>query len=138
MQETAIILWQKFDEYEPGTSFSAWGMHVARNVVFNYRRKYGKRSRLFNDHMCKILESYARESAKELSVTEEFLHECIKKLKPMDQHLIKLRYEQRLPVQNIAHQVKRSADSLYHSFSRIYAALKQCVSQQLEARGISI
>jgi len=138
MQETAIILWQKFDEYEPGTSFSAWGMHVARNVVFNYRRKYGNRSQLFNDHMCQILEDYAQDCARELSATEESLRECINKLKPMDRRLIKLRYEQRIPVQNIATQVKRSADSLYHSFSRIYAALKQCVSQLLEARGISI
>jgi RNA polymerase sigma-70 factor (ECF subfamily) len=138
MQETAIILWQKFDEYEPGTSFSAWGMHVARNVVFNYRRKYSNRSQLFDDHMCKILEDYAQDRTRELSATEEFLRECINKLKPVDRHLIKLRYEQRIPVQNIATQVKRSADSLYHSFSRIYAALKQCVSQQLESRGISI
>jgi RNA polymerase sigma-70 factor (ECF subfamily) len=136
MQETAIILWQKFDEYKPGTSFAAWGMHVARNVVFNYRRKYGKRSQLFNDNMCQILEGYAQESARELSAIEESLRECIKKLKPADQNLIKLRYEQRISVQNIATQVKRSADSLYHSFSRIYAVLKQCVSQQLEARGI--
>jgi len=138
MQETAIILWQKFDEYEPETSFTAWGMQVARNVAFNYRRKYGKRSQIFNDHMYQILEGYAQESARDLNATEESLHECIKKLKPMDQHLIKLRYEQRISVQNIAIQVKRSADSLYHSFSRIYAALKQCVSQQLEARGIRI
>ena len=138
MQETAIILWQKFDEYMPGTSFTAWGIQVARNVVFNYRRKYSKRSQLFNDHMYQILEGYAQESARELSVTEESLRECIKKLKPADQHLIKLRYEQRISVQNIALQDKRSADSLYHSFSRCYAVLKQCVSQQLEARGIRI
>ena len=138
MQETAIILWQKFDEYEPGTSFSAWGMNVARNVVFNYRRKYGNRSHLFNDHMYQMLEDYAQNCARELSATEESLRECINKLTPTDRHLIKLRYEQRIPVQNIAAQVKRSADSLYHSFSRIYAALKQCVSQQLEARGINL
>ncbi len=138
MQETAIILWKKFDEYEPGTSFSAWGMNVARNVVFNYRRKLGNRSQLFNDHMYQMLEDYAQNSARELSATEEFLRDCINKLTPTDQQLIKLRYEQRIPVQNIATQVKRSADSLYHSFSRIYAALKQCVSQQLEARGINL
>jgi len=138
MQETAIILWQKFDDYKPDTSFAAWGIQVARNVVFNYRRKHSKRSQIFNDHICRILEGYAQQCARELSATEESLHECIQKLKPMDRHLVKLRYEQHIPVQEIAAQIKRSADSVYHSFSRIYVTLKQCVSQQLEIRGIRI
>ena len=88
--------------------------------------------------MYRILEDHAQECAKELSATEESLRDCITKLKPIDQHLIRLRYEQHVPTQKIAAQVKRSADSLYHSFSRIYAVLRQCVSQQLEARGIRI
>ena len=33
MQETAIILWQKFDDCVPGTSFAAWGIQVAQYIV---------------------------------------------------------------------------------------------------------
>src|SRR5690606_34393882 len=45
-QRTAIILWQKFGEYVPGTNFLTWACQVARWEINNYRRTKG-RSRLY-------------------------------------------------------------------------------------------
>ena len=36
LQETASILWEKFDEYIPEKSFAAWAVGIARNKIYNF------------------------------------------------------------------------------------------------------
>ncbi len=38
-QETNVVLWQKADQYQPGTNFRAWVLAVARFEVQNFRRQ---------------------------------------------------------------------------------------------------
>ena len=39
MQETAALLWKKFDEYEAGTHFDRWAMRVAFHQTRYFRQK---------------------------------------------------------------------------------------------------
>lgn len=42
MQETSIVLWRKFDEFDPdrpGSKFTDWAFMIARYEVLKYRRK---------------------------------------------------------------------------------------------------
>ena len=41
-QKTCILLWQKFDEYEPGTNFRAWAFRVAYYKVLQLRQQRQK------------------------------------------------------------------------------------------------
>ena len=36
LQETSAVLWQKFDEFDPGTNFAAWSLRIARFQVMAY------------------------------------------------------------------------------------------------------
>jgi len=39
LQDTAAVLWRKFDEFEPDCDFIAWALSIARFQVLNYRKK---------------------------------------------------------------------------------------------------
>lgn len=41
-----MVLWRKFDQFEPGSRFDQWAFRVARNQILYYRQKI-TRERLF-------------------------------------------------------------------------------------------
>ena len=36
-QETCLVLWEKFSEFQPGTNFLAWALCVARNKAMSFQ-----------------------------------------------------------------------------------------------------
>ena len=42
-QETCLVLWQKFDEFRPGTNFLAWALHIANFKVMKFRTQESRR-----------------------------------------------------------------------------------------------
>ena len=39
-QQTSLTLWEKFDEYRPGTSFASWACSIARFKALNFLRRH--------------------------------------------------------------------------------------------------
>lgn len=39
LQETSIVLWNKWDQYDPERDFVKWACGIARYEVFRYLRK---------------------------------------------------------------------------------------------------
>jgi len=46
-QQTALELWRKFDEYQPGTNFAQWAFTIARLLVSNFHRTQRRRKAFF-------------------------------------------------------------------------------------------
>jgi len=42
LQEINVVLWEKCDEFQPGSDFWAWASQIARFKVLNQVRKYGR------------------------------------------------------------------------------------------------
>ena len=42
-QAANLVLWRKFDQFEPGTNFFAWACQIIRYEVLKYREKYARR-----------------------------------------------------------------------------------------------
>ena len=43
-QDTCLVLWQKFDEFRPGTGFLAWALCIAQHKAMNFQKKQARRS----------------------------------------------------------------------------------------------
>ena len=39
LQQTAIVIWRKFEQYDPETNFMKWACVIARFESLSYRRK---------------------------------------------------------------------------------------------------
>ncbi len=132
MQETMAVMWRKFDQFDPGTSFVGWGIEIARRQVMNFRNRNNHKTVQFSNKILEIIDQSATQRKPKLTNNIEILRNCLKKLPDNDRKLIQLRYDQELKIKSIAEYVGRPVQGLYKAMSRIHCALLHCVQ-----RGVS-
>jgi RNA polymerase sigma-70 factor, ECF subfamily len=129
-QETALVLWRKFDEYVPGTHFVRWACAVARNSVaaFSKRERRNRRyfSPEFQEELAAIQASVVQEDA---DLTQAALVDCMKKLPEGDRRLVETCYGAGHSFKDVAEQLGRSAQSIYDALSRIRRQLMACIDR---------
>ncbi len=129
-QETSVVLWKRFDEFQEGTNFQAWACRIAYFHVMNFRRKH-KKSRLLSDRALEMIAEDALTHANYAELQEEALTQCLEKLAPGDREIIEQRYFRRLASKEIAKSRSKSIHSIYRSLMRIHSILLRCVKQTL-------
>jgi RNA polymerase sigma-70 factor, ECF subfamily len=131
VQETHLVLWREFGQYESGTNFAAWSCTVAFHQVLAWRKRQQRDRLVFRDE---FLEAVSREFIAQESRLEErtlALNACIEKVPHHHRDLLKLRYTDGQPIDAIARKLNRNTDAVYRMLSRIRQALQECVGQQL-------
>ena len=84
-QQTVLILWHKYGEYDPTRDFFAWACGVARGEVANFaRRRTRQRLYLAADVNLLLVESHAAVSEQEHDDRKTALPRCIEKLPAAD------------------------------------------------------
>ena len=131
LQETASILWEKFEEFDTSKSFAAWSVGIARNKALDFMKSKRSSRAFFNDDLygdiAKIEELESPKAQQRLKA----LRGCIKKMSLSNQELIHLRFEKGTAVKKMCQKTGHSADVIYKRLSRIYGALGNCVRRTL-------
>ena len=135
LQEINAVLWEKADEFKPGTDFWAWASQIARYKVLNQLRSYGRERLVFDLATVERLADVAEQRVKDLDARREALDECLNKLAPPQRQLIDLRYVDGHAIDRIAETVGRSAGSIRQTLYRIRAVLLECIQRQLSSEG---
>lgn len=134
LQETNVVIWKKWHQFELGTNFIAWGRTIARLEVFRYRRNKSNKIALLDED---ILELVAKRLESQSSTLEgrrrEALAACVQKLKPADREVIRLRYETDSNGDQVAKILGRPPNSVYQSLGRIRRVLMKCIEKQVKA-----
>ena len=131
LQETSLVLWKKFDTFEPGTNFMAWACKIARLQALKHYQRSSRTPKLFESTVLDKLAKDAEDAATRPTVRLEILEACIERLSDTDRTLIQLRYEHGSSVKLLADDIGRTANSLSKSLGRIRRALFNCIQQQL-------
>ena len=131
MQETSLVLWQKFETFEPGTNFMAWACKIARFQALKHFQRSKASGSVFESSVLEKLAVDAQEAAPRQNPSLASLDFCISKLTEIDQVLIRRRYQPDGSVKQIAKDVGRTANSVSKSLGRIRRSLLQCMHQQL-------
>jgi RNA polymerase sigma-70 factor (ECF subfamily) len=131
-QQTALILWKKFDDFNRDRSFLAWACGIARLEVHNFLRARGRQRLYFSDDLNLLL----IEAQEELPIDEEeqrrdALGKCIAKLRERDRELLMECYQDEEGVHQAAGRRGRSPQSVYNSLRRIRHALYECIARTL-------
>ena len=66
LQETSIVLWEKFNEVKPGTDFLAWACQIAFWKIGNLKKKYARARVKFDQDVIETIGQRASELAGEL------------------------------------------------------------------------
>jgi RNA polymerase sigma-70 factor (ECF subfamily) len=136
MQETATVMWQKFGDFRPGTSFSNWGIRIAHHKILDFRKKK-KHSRVhFSQSKFEMFAHRAATVAEQVDDRLEALRYCIRELKEPDRQLLQLHYESGSTIKSIAERAGRSVQGLYKIMTRIHNQLMKCVNGKLAAERI--
>lgn len=128
-QETASIAWEKFDQYQAGTNFTAWMVQIARNRIMYYWHKQKKSIVNYSDEAVQSIQDYVV-NASSSTASQVHLEECIKQMPEKDVQLIRMRYSRKVTTKSLAGELGRSLHGLYSTMSRIHVFLADCIQRQ--------
>lgn len=130
LQETNIVLWRKFDQYESGTNFFAWAREVARLIVLRHRRTSSRKIATLDPQLLEELAGRFGEAHEKPEPGITALSGCLERLKKSDRELIVGRYTPGASVNGLAEKLGRPVNSVSQSLCRIRRALADCVQRR--------
>jgi RNA polymerase sigma-70 factor (ECF subfamily) len=131
-QQTALVLWGKFGEFDRARSFFAWACGVARFEAANFVRALARQRRFFGEELGLLLiEAHEEMAEDELADRKAALSKCVEQLRPADRALLTECYLDPAGVPAAAARRNRSVHSVYNSLRRIRQALLQCVQRTI-------
>lgn len=130
-QETCVILWKEFSNFEPDRNFLNWANGIAFNQVRKYRRKYQNKRLIFSESLVTELAQDASAMVDELSQRQLALTHCLKKLSERERALIDTYYGDQETAATVADRWKCSTHAIYKTIKKIRKALFDCVNRRL-------
>lgn len=131
LQRTAVVLWEKFADYDPDRAFLPWAFRFAYFEVLGFRKQLARDRLIFNEEILASLAETRRSQESELDRRREALRLCMQALKAGDMTLLQRRYNDSATVASLAQLNGRSAKSMYRRLDRIRELLIHCVEQRL-------
>ena len=135
LQETSRVMWEKFDQFQPGTNFASWAVTIAKFQVLKYRKKFNPKVPLSTEIIDTLSDDFNRPMEKENEQLDA-LRICLKKLEKKDYNLIQSRFEQKKTARELSKQVGVAMNTIYRNESRIISILQNCVYKTLGIRGL--
>jgi RNA polymerase sigma-70 factor, ECF subfamily len=137
-QQTASLLWEKFDEYQPGTNFTGWALSVARFKAANFvRGRYRERQRFSSNVIEQLYQASVSSPDSGHEDRLDALRACLSKLSEKDRQLVYRCYGADLQIKEVARQEGRNANALYATLHRIRRVLLLCV-KRIQGAGDSV
>lgn len=131
LQETSVALYRKFAEYDPDKPFLAWAYRFAYLEVLKQRERNQRGARLLSSE---LLDRIAREREQlEPMLNDRLLalDACLEKLAPADRELVRLRYQEKTDIEQLAQKSGSSRRTLYRNLDRIRQMLFNCIMRRL-------
>jgi len=131
-QEGMTVMWRKFDQFTPGTTFAAWGIQIMRYQILEHRRKLARSKRvLIEDALFEALLDHLPAIQDEMAVRIDALRKCQARLDDRARRILKMRYEHNTAAEEIASYLKVSRRHVYHLLGQINGVLLRCMRRTL-------
>jgi RNA polymerase sigma-70 factor (ECF subfamily) len=135
-QETSLLLWERWDEFDPEREFVPWACAFAFNVVRN-RRKKNRRSptALSEDVLAAVAETRHR-TEELLQLRRQALSTCVADLPSEARDLVKRCYWSGDTFQTVAETLKMAPQTLYKRLQRIRRTLFECINRKMAGEAV--
>jgi RNA polymerase sigma-70 factor (ECF subfamily) len=130
LQETSIVLWNKFREFRSDGEFLPWAFGIARLEVLRHFRTR-KDAFPFDE---RIFDALVEQRGQEQDAFErrcEALQQCLSKLSERDRVLVEECYRSGVQIKDVADRMRRPVNAVYQSLSRIRRSLFDCISRAI-------
>ena len=136
MQETAAVLWRKFDDLDSPANFRRWAFGVARFEALAHCRDRARDRHVFGDELLTLLEAEATVAGEHSGQEVLALESCLTKLPLAQRALLEAAYAPGVRIDEMARESGRTAMSIYKALHRIRIVLVDCVRQTMAAEGM--
>lgn len=130
-QDVAVVLWQKFVDFDATRDFRKWAFGVARYQVLAFLRDRGRDRHVFSGDLVDELADQAEEAVPRHRAQQEALETCLGKLPESQRVLVLAAYAEGVRMDELASKRGQTAMSLYKALQRIRKALMECVGRTL-------
>jgi RNA polymerase sigma-70 factor, ECF subfamily len=131
-QQACLVMWRKFDTYQPGTQFVKWACSIAYLEAVAYLRQREGKAR-FREEFIKEFAPWKNPRTTDVDRSIDALHPCMERLSESDRHLLQMRYWVPKTVVQIAAELGRTPQSVCSSLGRIRVQLLGCIKRALSS-----
>jgi len=126
-----VILWEKWDQFEPGTNFRAWARKIAYYVVLNYLKRHERREQHLSEAALRCLADEAEADDLCHARRLKALAQCFDELPAAQQQLVDLCYLAGAAIHSVAAKLGQTPAATYKRLSRVRQILHNCVQRKL-------
>lgn len=133
VQTISLVMWRKWDTFDPGTDFMRWARVIARFEVLKFRRTMARDRHVFTDDLMELLADAADEQG-EASASDSYraaLEACLGALPQASRELISAAYRGDRTLGEVAADFGKSATAFYKTLDRIRQNLQACVERRM-------
>jgi RNA polymerase sigma-70 factor (ECF subfamily) len=132
LQQTAIVIWRKFDQYDPETNFMKWACVVARFEALAYRRKMARDRLVFREDILELMADEGSEEIEQRRVEHDALESCLLAMPEKQRQFLTLAYTPGIKVKELAEEAGSTAAAFYMRLKRLRHQLMECVEARVE------
>ena len=136
LQQTAIVIWRKFDQYDPETNFMKWACVIARFEALTYRRKMARDRLVFREDVMELMADEGGEEVDSRIREHDALEDCLLAMPEKHRQFLTLAYTPGVKVKEMAEEAGSSAGSFYMRLKRLRRQLMQCMESKLRTPNI--
>lgn len=142
MQNTGLVLWRKFGDFDPegkqssgdpSVDFFRWACVVARFEVLSWRRDKARDRHVFDEDVVHLLAEEASREQEALGLERKALELCLKKLPEKQLRIVMAAYEPGVRLNRVADELGKTATAFYKMLNRTRKSLLDCVERAIDA-----
>ncbi|MHC2065852.1 sigma-70 family RNA polymerase sigma factor [Bremerella sp. T1] len=133
VQNTAVALWKKYDEFDPSEPFLPWACRFSLLEVKLYMRREKKWKHFLDDETIASLAIRRDELSDDLDERRIHLRDCLRHLSGKQRSIVEGYYFNDLTVEQLSKKSGRSVDAIYKALQRVRSVLMDCVTRKQAA-----
>lgn len=131
VQETAMVLFRRFGDYDGLRPFLAWALGVAKFQVLGFRRDGARSFITFDTELFDKFTEIWAETAPAASEQSAALEVCLDRLPARPRQMVRWRYFEGLSSEQIAGLAGTKSTAVRVALQRIREQLRVCIERQM-------
>lgn len=136
VQQTALALWEKFDDYDPNQPFTPWACRFALNKTKQWVERRQRWQSLLAEGLAEELAQRRQELLPEIENRLNHLEKCVQKLPAEQRALVEGYYFRRDTIAKLAVDSTRTVAATYKTLQRVRLTLQSCIEAATKPEGI--
>jgi RNA polymerase sigma-70 factor (ECF subfamily) len=131
VQETALVLFRRFGEYDGQRPFLGWALGVAKYQVLGLHRDGARSFVTFDTELFDQFTEVWAETAPAASEQATALEVCLERLQARPRQMVRWRYFEELSSEEIARLLGTKSAAVRVALQRIREQLRDCIERQM-------